>query len=368
MSNLPPRRIARNSHYVPMAALRRWSDDGTHVFAYRILVSNPKVPEWTQKAIRGLAYRRDLYTAFAGGRELDDFEKWLAREFEQPGLEAIDKLLRGSRLSPADWRGMVRIVAAQDVRTPLNFIESIRRWEQQVPDMLERTVQESIKRLEEAKQNQVTVPMQREPNEYSNLLEVSIEPPVDLDSDQARIRAAVPIGRRLWIAAMRHLLTNTAETLSRHRWSVVEPDGDAEWPLTDHPVLRLNYYKPGHYDFGGGWANPGSEIMMPVSPRHLLYVQVGSKAANRFAASRERTQLVQRFLVERAHRWVFARRRTEWVVQVRPRTVDPERLAEEKQAWDGWHQDQLQSEMSSEHRRHFGDGEQAIVDNGVERG
>ena len=44
-----------------------------------------------------------------------------------------------------------------------------------------------------------------------------------------------------------------------------------------HPVLRLNYYKPGQYDFRGGWGNPGSEVLMPLSPRHLLYVQVGKK-------------------------------------------------------------------------------------------
>lgn len=88
--------------------------------------------------------------------------------------------------------------------------------------------------------------------------------------------------------------------------------------------------------------------MMPVSPKHLLYVQIGTKAANRFTFSREHTQLVQRLLVERAHRWVFATRPVECVADVRPRTVDPERLGAEKKAWEDWNQDQLRSETLSQ--------------------
>lgn len=252
-SNLAQLGIARDSHYVPRAMLRRWSSDGTHLFAYRILVSRSEVPKWQRRSIRGLAYHRDLYTVFAGDHELDDFERWLSSEYEQPGLEAIDKLLHHSRLTPEDWRSIVRFVATQDVRTPLSFIESMRRWDQQIPDILNNTIRESIKRLKEAKEKGIVVKQKSRRNEFSDLIRVTIEPPIDPGSDQAVVRAEVPLGRRMWIASMRHLLTGVAETLNRHRWSVAEPAGDVKWPLTDHPVLRLNYFKPGDYDFGGGW-------------------------------------------------------------------------------------------------------------------
>ena len=330
-----------------MALLRRWSTDGTHVFAYRVLVSSDKVPEWRRRSIRGVAYRRDLYTVFAGGRELDDVEKWLSSEYEQPGLEAIDKLIRGARLSPTDWMGMVRLVAVQDVRTPLSFMESLRRWNTQIPEMLNNVMTKSLERLEAARKKGVTLTENAERNEFSDLLEVSIEPPTGPESDQAVVRAEVPVGRRLWVASMRHLLTGPVERLCRHRWSVAEPSGDVEWPLSDHPALKLNYYKDGRYDFGGGWDNAGSEIMMPVSPRHLLYVKVGSKAPNRFAFSPDHTRLVQRFLAERAHRWVFGTRPLEWVNKVRPRTVNAQAVKDEAAAWEAWHRDQLQSEVSA---------------------
>ena len=114
--------------------------------------------------------------------------------------------------------------------------------------------------------------------------------------------------------------------------------------MTDHPVLRLNYYGPGNYDFRGGWGNPGTEIIMPLSHRHLLYVQVGQKARNRFAFSREDTQTVERLIVKRAHRWVFARKPVAWVSQVKPRVVNCDAFLAEQNAWKQWHEDQLKAE------------------------
>jgi hypothetical protein len=324
--------------------LKRWSIDGTQLFTYRILVPNKDFPVWKLRAVSGVAFHRDLYTVRAGGKEIDDFEKWVNVEFEQPGLEAIDKLLSGSQLTIADWHSMVRFFAAQDLRTPLNFIESKRRWEKTIPEMLNKSLQESVKRIEEAREKDLALEPKLERNEFSDLLKITIEPSAAPGSGQGGIHASMVAGRLLWIRSMRHLLTKTAKVLSSLRWSVAEPARDAEWPLTDHPALRLNYYKPGHYDFLGGWGNTGTELMMPVSPKHLLYVKVGKKADNRFTFSPEHTQLVQRLLVERAHRWVFATQPAEWVAKVRPRTADPEIFEEEEKVWGNFHQDQSQSE------------------------
>lgn len=126
------------------------------------------------------------------------------------------------------------------------------------------------------------------------------------------------------------------------------PNGEAEWPLTDHPVLRLNYYKAGQYDFRGGWGNKGSEILMPLSPRHLLYVQVGKRLANRFDFSDEHTQLVQRLIVERGHRWVFALHPATWIAQFKPRMIDALAFSAEQAAWARWHSDQSRAEMRLE--------------------
>lgn len=345
MNKMPPPQITHANHYVPQAVLKRWSIDGTQLFTYRILVPNENFPVWKLRAVSGVAFHRDLYTVCVGGKELDDFEKWVNVEYEQPGLEAIDKLLSGSQLTSADWHRMILFVAAQDVRTPLNYIESKPRWEQLISGMFGRTMPKLIKQLEEEAEQGTVLNRKVERNEFTDIFKVSVEPPVNLDSE-ATIRAEVVVGRQLWIATMRRHLTKTAKILCSHRWSVAEPARDAEWPLTDHPVLRLNYYKSGKYDFGGGWGKHGVQIMMPVSPKHLLYVHVGNKVANRLVFSPEQTQLVQRLLVERAHRWVFATHPAEWVAKARARTVDPDIFEADEKSWGSFHQDQSQSEES----------------------
>lgn len=90
--------ITRQSHYVPQATLRRWSLDGIHLSAYRLLVSHPNIPEWQTLTIRGLARQRDLYTTFEGDAEGDDVEKFITREIEEPGQDAIERLLGNSAL------------------------------------------------------------------------------------------------------------------------------------------------------------------------------------------------------------------------------------------------------------------------------
>ena len=147
--------IAHKNHYVPQSTLSRWSDVNNQIHAYRILVSHSEVPEWRPRPISGIAYQPDLYTSFSGDAELDEFEHWIEKEFETPGLEAIDRLILQRRLYPPDWSAIAMFVAAQDVRTPLNYILSMQRWQQEVPKIIQDSIQQSVKKLEAARQEGV---------------------------------------------------------------------------------------------------------------------------------------------------------------------------------------------------------------------
>ena len=65
---------------------------------------------------------------------------FITRGFEEPGQQAIEKLLSRSSMRRADWHSIARFVVAQDLRTPLNFLESIARFEKHLDEVLEKTV------------------------------------------------------------------------------------------------------------------------------------------------------------------------------------------------------------------------------------
>jgi hypothetical protein len=324
----------RDSHFVPQFYMRRWAYEGARVMAYRTVVSRGEVPEWTARSIKGVAFHRDLYAALSTP-ELDEFERWIATEFEEPALETRDRVVKGDPLTARDHERLGSFFAAQDVRTPASFFESQERWATQLPETFERTLNDAVAKLEAAHQAGTLLPPPApRRNPFADALRISIEPH---DEGRAAIRVRLASARAFWIAQMRSLLTGRAvATLRSHKWSIVEPHGTAEWFTSDHPTIRLNFYSIENYDFGGGWGRQNCDLFLPLSPRHLLHAQVGTVQPERLTFGPEHTRLIQRLLAERAHRWIFARVPIASVVQDRPRIVDAERFRAEEQFWANW--------------------------------
>jgi hypothetical protein len=66
-----------------------------------------------------------------------EFETFITREIEEPGQEAIEQLLAKRKMKPVHWQRIAKFVAAQQMRTPLFFIEFVRRMNEQIPEALE---------------------------------------------------------------------------------------------------------------------------------------------------------------------------------------------------------------------------------------
>lgn len=334
--------IVRNNHFVPQAYLRRWSDDGHKIYAYRTLVADSRQPLWELKSVRSVAFHRHLYTGFADGEEVDEFETWIKSEFEDPVMDVLDRVWSDSPLRRHDWERLAMFVAAQDMRTPTRFLESMERWSAEIPASLERSIRGGLARSCDHRR-----PRNGGRTDPADSLSNFIDVQTQNNGSRPTIVAKVNVGRGFWLACTRYVLTGSASIARQHKWSIVSPHGTAEWFTSDHPVLRLNYYEPGKYDFKGGWGNEGTEIMCPLTPRHLLYTQIGREAPDSFAFPAVQTNEIQRFLAERAHRWVFARNPTGAVGQFRPRRIDPATVGAERDAWDKWHDAHRSSELGS---------------------
>lgn len=332
--------ITHDNHFVPQLYLKQWSEDGKRIWAYRLLASNRRVPLWELRSIRGIGFQRDLYTEYVNGQEVDEFEKWMESEYEMPAQDALNKVIHDKPLTTVDWERLALFLAAQDVRTPTSYLESKTRWENTLPNLLENTLKASVNEIEAhmAKGETIKNIDADSSQTFRKALKIQITP--DSESRGSFISAEITVGRALWLDSQRLLLTKTAKALLNHKWSIVEPAAGNEWFTSDHPVIKLNYYKDNTHDLKGGWGNPKTDLIMPLSPRHLLFTEIGVDAPDRFSFSREKTIEIQSFLAEKASRWIYARQRTRKIVQLRPREVDLKAFREEEEQLKKWHQEQ----------------------------
>ena len=329
--------ITADNHFLPQAYLKNWSADGTRVWMYRTLVSHARVPEWELRPARGLGLQRHLYTSVSSGAESDSFERWIADTIETPAASALKKAVSGRPLTSDDWKRLTLYVAALDQRTPTSYLEHMARWERDTPAVMQRVMKRVERELRRAggQQRLLRAPTPDPPRHHPLPLRVHVDRRIT--ESQSAVKAELTLGRELWLHTMHHLLTNTAHVLNEHQWGIAHPAPGLEWFTSDHPVLRLNFNSDQEYDFQGGWGSRGTEILIPLSPTHMMFTQVGKSVPDEFTFTEQQTRTLQRFLAERAHRSVFAARPIRRVAWFHPRRVDANAFAAERRAWELWH-------------------------------
>jgi hypothetical protein len=310
---------------------------------YRVLVSHPNVPLWKRQSIKGIGYHAHLYTRFIAGVLTDEVEHWLNVEFENSATEVIQKVVNDSQLTPQDWFHLIRFVAAQDVRTPARLMEMLQRWSKTLPGLMKNALKESTKKIEVFKKEGKVL----DRSDYSDATYFPMKITMELvpGSTHGVLKAETIAGRGLFLFALKHLLTKAANELLAHKWTILQSPKRINWLTSDDPVVKLNYFSPNQYGFGGGWGKVGTEIYLPLSPRHMLYTKIGSKPLRRgTVVSADLANWLQRFTIEHAHRFIFATSEEQIVSRLRPRIVDPQAFTDEAEQWKRWHEEQTDAE------------------------
>jgi hypothetical protein len=332
-----PESSSRWHHWVPRAYLRRWSLDGNRVCKYETLVPHTNYPVWAMRSIRSVASAEHLYTTQATGDPLDAFEIYRKNEVEDPALEALARAESGKALSPRDHHRITRLAIALDQRTPTSFAEHAVRWSEQIPQMLNNV-------LREARGKIVRAGKQERRLEQSAVASPAVPAMVKVEysknSSDAALRAEIRIGRELWLWSIRHALEISAPKIIAAgglTWSVVEAPAQTEWFTSDHPLVRMNYNSTDDYDFGGGWGFKGSEVLLPLSPRALLYSKVAYAFPPRLSTDRGRCLTLQNIIARRAHRAIFASAPMTRVESMRRRVIDLAIYREQERQLEEWH-------------------------------
>lgn len=334
------------NHYIPELYLKRWSGGTPRVWTYRLLVPHEHVQLWKHYSLESIGRRNHLYTRIREGNESDELERWFSTSFECPANSIIEKVVTGKPLAPDDWRTLARFVALRDVRTPARMTEIVERAGEYLPAMLQEVLEDAVEDIRVAKEKNLPLPVLQD-KARSIPLPMAIRTEVEPGAKTGTLRIETVAGRGYWLHAVEVLLTQTVKHFESHRWTIIRSPAGMKWLTSDNPVVKLNFYGNGTFDLGGGWGNPGSEILLPLSPEHLLYTQVGKRP--KFARGERLPEplasQIQRLIIKNAHRYIFAEQIDPAVSNVRPRIVSKEMVHAEDLGWDEFHGTQTKAEQ-----------------------
>lgn len=334
-------KITHRNHYVPQFYLKNWSMDGKTIYTYSILVSNSNVPYWIRQSIKTSAVWNDFYTRIEGDKEVDDFEHWFDRKFEAPVKPILAKLLSNQRISQEESIVLSHYVFAQYVRTPAAYLRLTEQSLRIFPQILQETV---------SKLNEVADDIQKggPVPQVSNTTEDKLLPmKVVLDKENSMVEVKTIIGRGSYLHNLKHLLSSTLKIAEYHDWQVLHASENISFPTSDDPVICLNYRNEYDYDFKGGWGRKNCNILMPLSPRLILFTQVGERGTyDNLDFSPHYSRLFRRMIIQHAHRYVYAAQPQRGMLELNARVVDCNMYEEEKQGMAGWHIEQTQAEKN----------------------
>lgn len=336
--------LRAKNHFVPQCYLKQWADARQNVLEYQILVSHEDVPIWRSRSPSATGYQEHFYTLILDGTESDDFEKWLAEEFEEPAAPVINKVVNDKRLTPEDWKVLVKFLAAQDVRTPFRLLEHYRRSQEMMPKVLEEVLSDLKEELERD-DSQIH---EDNPEHLDNPVEFPLRVTTHIEEGEETgvVKAESYVGRISWLHSIRHLLTKTRKALHNHRWTIIKPAKGYSWFTSDNPVIKLNYNSDFDYDFGGGWGKAKGNIIFPLGPEHAMFVQIGDRPKPKgVRLSVAETIRIRRFIAENAHRKIYSKFEDNEVPLLRSRIVDAVQYNAEKKELADWHRNNAEMEM-----------------------
>lgn len=266
------RHLKKDNHYVPQAYLKQWAIEG-EIPTYRLLVPHENCEMWKNHSPGSIAKHQHLYTYYSGTADTDEVERWLDRDFESPATVSIAKVVIGHRIEPEDWHNLFRFAVAQSVRTPSGLHQFTERQQKTLPSLITDTLEKSVARLEAAAK--AGIKLQSHPaDDAENKLPIKVSRITNAEGTEG-VQVTALNGRKMWIWQLRHVLTHTIDRLPKYRWTILHAPPGMTWPTSDNPLVKISFNARGEYYLDGGWATPGVQIILPLSPKHLLYTRLG---------------------------------------------------------------------------------------------
>ena len=238
-------------------------------------------------------------------------------------------------------------------RSPLHYEQHTRMMGEHIEGVLTETMKRAVSEL--ARAQKTGKPVRSSPPSDGEGIWPAISVRVLRDPagiDDPRLEANVVIGREMWLESIKRVVNKLSVHLENHHWRVLRPPPRWNWFTTDNPLLRLNFESSEKYDFKGGFGSKGTDLVLPLSPEHLLHARIGHPAQDTTEVAPETATQIKRCIAQNAFRWIVAdapAKKAEWFM---PRVVSLEHYRAEEESFSRYHEEQSAAhhELSSEKR------------------
>lgn len=356
-----PNEVKRKNHYAAEHYLARFAAADGRVFRYNLLVPHSSYPEWKPTSLRSTASQENLYVRATVDDDTDELERWIERDIETPGNEAIARALSSNLPDSVDWEAIGKYALLQDLRTPARFIELFPRLEQNIEQTMFQKRDQSedhprIKKVGNPVAATKDEKVARSVGHSFHGANVHREFPIRVetffnDEGKGFVYTEILNGRSLWHFTLRNALTELAHKLKELNWSIVRAADGVVWPTSDDPLIRIQGFNGTNPVFGGGYHQPGVQILLPLTPTRLLYARFGVRALPFNAQLNYVSSFtVREWIVAHAHRSIFSYREEP---HIGGRVVNPEQVEQERQFWSQWHSSQSANEKELMHGADF---------------
>jgi len=335
---LAAKEIARDNHYIPQMYLNGWSNDGKHLWMYRVLAFNENCPIWQLSSIKSTGLHKNLYTRIIENEEYDDFETMFNKRFETPADAPLKAARQGERLSADDWSTIIRYMCAQLVRTPAFYVE----WAGRISKIVENAITEVANDLQHLKEP----PKLFDRDVFAEeLIPLSVTL-TDYDEDHAGVEIHSNVGKGYWLYAAHRLLKDDSDlirTLCSFKWSIVDAPDGASWPTCDSPFVMAALCNDGSCKYVSA-IGQASILLFPISPKKLILTYPKCKQKPRFTASEKDAALFKRLIVQNALLYVYSNMEDTTIQSIRPRCVDAQEAKRLRGEFDSWYRTYRENE------------------------
>ena len=325
--------LSRNNHFLSQMYMDAWKMGDGKVLVYNLLVPNENYPLWQSKSLRSVGSYDSMYVRFNGDKEIDDIEKWFSFEFETPSVKALKKARNSEKLTIDEYKNLINLVACHYVRTPKLIFKILEIGRLEGKQMLNETLNE----LEEKHRKEGT--------KYYNNEKSDNCIPINITSEGDNVKFEVLIGKGFYLEMMKFLLPKIRESLGKYTWKIFNVADEIILPLSDNPVVLLNYNGIFNYDFNAKLGGPNTNIIFPLSPNKVLIGQNGMINIRENELGLGLSAFCKKEIVENAYKIVISNNEDNHVPIIRPRCVSEELFIKELKMWNDMQKGYMEEEV-----------------------